>query len=152
MKNILLFAFFLCSSFLAAQISVLVPPENVTMAFKKQYPEKAAIWSIEYGKNDKINFQAEFNIDSKTKAYAMYDSDGFFKSYRIPIPITKLPLNAQDYLSKNYQVKSIMQHYSVLDDKNGETYNTGIKINKELYRLVFSKEGELVARIKVKFI
>lgn len=152
MKNVLLFAFFLCSSLLLAQSSVLTPPENVTIAFKKQYPKKVASWSVEYDKSDDIKFEAEFNVASNIKAFALYWSDGVFISYKVQIPKTKLPLKAQNYLAKNYAVKTIIQNYLVLDDKNEETFETGIKISKQLYKVVFNKEGEGIAKIRVKFI
>lgn len=74
MKNIILLIAFLYSSLLIGQKGVLVPPEAVKAAFEKQNPKKAAFWSIEFGKNDKVYFEAAFNSDAKSKAFALYDS------------------------------------------------------------------------------
>ncbi|WP_264538043.1 hypothetical protein [Flavobacterium sp. N1736] len=156
MKNILLLIAFLCSSFLIAQKGVLVPPDAVTIAFEKQNPKKIASWSIEYGKSDDVYFEATFNTTAKNKAFALYDSNGVFKSLKTQILIAKLPLKAQTYLKKNYPAKGKVQPVgkilNKIDDTNSETYIAEIKKDKKLYNVVFDKDGEFIKRIEISFL
>lgn len=153
MKNFLFFTLFLYSNFLIGQNSLIIPPENVTNSFENQYPKKTVLWSIEYGKGDDIYFVGAFNIAAKTKAFVLYDARGVFKSLKTQITITKLLLKAQNYLKKNYpdkgKVKSIGKIFSMIDDKNTETYIAEVKKDKKLYNVVFDKEGEFIKRIEI---
>lgn len=153
MKKVFWLAVLLFSNFIIGQKpSVLLPPDNIVTIFKNQYPDKAAIWSLEYVKDNYVNYVAEFNYGPKIKAYALYNSDGVFKFCKKQIVTTQLPPKAQKYLAQNNMVKSITQSYSVITDINEESYITGVKINKQLYRIVFDKEGEYMTRIKVNYI
>lgn len=153
MKNVLLLIAFLYSSLFIGQNSLLLPSENVIAAFEKQYPNKKPIWTLEYGKNDDVRFVAEFKAIDKTKQFAIYNSDGSFKSLKTQIQITKLPLKAQTYLKKNYPVKGkinpIGKIFAIIDDKNNETYIGEIKKDKKLYNVVFDKDGEFIKRIEI---
>jgi hypothetical protein len=153
MKNIILLIAFLYSSFLIGQNGILVPPDAVLTAFAKQYSKKAVSWSIEYGKNDGVYFEGSFTSDTKSKAFALYDSIGTFKSLKTQIPVTKLPVIAQTYLKKNYpakgKVKSVGRILSKIDDKNTQTYIAEVKKNKNQYNIVFDKEGNFIKRIEI---
>lgn len=153
MKNILLLMAFLYTSLFMGQNALLLPSENIIAAFEKQYPNKKPVWTLEYGKNDEIKFVAEFKGTDKTKEYAIYNSDGTFKAYKKSIPISKLPLNAQNYIKKNYpskgKVKSTGEILAMIDDKNNETYIVEVKKDKKLYNIVFDKEGEFLKRTEI---
>ncbi|KRB59842.1 hypothetical protein [Flavobacterium sp. Root186] len=165
MKKLLLFTTFLCCNFLIGQ-SILLPSENIVKAFEKQYPQKKPIWSMEYGKDENdINFAAKFTTAAKTQAYAVYDSDGNFKTYKEQISNAKLPKNIQLYLDTNYPVKTnskskvktksktvpaaVREAYSVVDAKNKATYEVRVKKDGKDYNLIFDPEGNLIKRIQI---
>lgn len=153
MKNILLLITFLYTSFLIGQKSVLVPPEAVTTAFAKQNPKKVAYWSIEYGKNDEIYFEAAFNAAAKTKAFALYDSYGAFRSLKTQVPLAKLPVTAQTYLKKNFPVKAkvnpVVRTLTVIDAQNTQTYIAEVKKDKKKYNVVFDATGEFIKKTEI---
>lgn len=165
MKKLLLFTAFLCFNFLIGQQSILLPSENIIKEFEKQYPQKKPIWSMEYGKNDNdIYFAAKFTIAAKTQAYAVYDSDGNFKTYKEQISSAKLPKNGLVYLDTNYPVKSISKSkskskakatvpvreaYYAVDAKNKTTYEVKVVKNKKNYNLIFDEEGNLIKIIQI---
>ncbi len=150
MRNSILFIAFLYSSFLIAQKGMLVPPEAVTAAFEKQYPKKAALWSIEYSQNDAVYFEGAFTTTEKTKAFVLYDSYGAFKSLKTQITVAKLPVNAQTYLKKNYpvkgKVKPVGKILNVVDDKNTQTFIAEEKKDRKLYNIVFDSTGDFIKR------
>lgn len=164
MKNLFLFTAFLCCSFLMGQ-SILLPSEDIRKAFEKQYPKKKPIWSIEYGKNeDDINFAAKFTAMANTWAYAVYDSNGNFKSYKEQISSAKLPKNALVYLDINYPVKSnpkskskskdkatvpVREAYSAVDAENTTTYEVKALKDGKNYNLIFDTEGNLIKTIQI---
>ena len=163
MKKLLLFTTFLCCNFLIGQHSILLPSENIVKAFEKQYPQKKPIWSMEYGNEDHISFAAKFTTAAKTHAYAVYDSDGNFKTYKEQISSTKLPKNIQHYLDTNYAVKTnskskfktksvpatVREAYSVVDAKHKATYEVRVKKDGKNYNLIFDTEGNLIKRIQI---
>lgn len=148
MKNVFLIFTFLCSSFLLAQEGtnmkkVITPPEQVRLAFEKEYPGKVPVWSEEYvgDDNDEIRYEARYNVDAKTKALAIYDNLGNMKAYELQIPLNKLPLKAQSYLKKNYSPKAIREIALVVDYKNITTYEVGITKDSKFYDIQFDKDG-----------
>ncbi|SEP08649.1 hypothetical protein SAMN05444671_4434 [Flavobacterium sp. CF108] len=169
MKKILLFTAFLCFNFLIGQQSILLPSENIVKAFEKQYPQKKPIWSMEYGKNESdIYFAAKFKTAANTQAYAVYDSDGNFKTYKEQISSAKLPKAIQTYLDANYSVKStstskskskskskakptaaVREAYSALDAKNKATYEVKAAKDGKNYNLIFDEEGNLIKTIQI---
>lgn len=164
MKKLLLFTAFLCFNFLIGQQSILLPSENIVKAFEKQYPQKRPIWSMEYGKNENdINFAAKFTTTANTQAYAVYDSNGNFKSYKEQISSVKLPKNVQLYLDTNYPVKSslksktkskakaapVREAYSVVDAKNKTTYEVKAVKDGKNYNLIFDTDGNLIKTIQI---
>jgi len=151
MKNVLIFAAFLYSNFFIAQ-SLLVPPENVVMAFEKQYPNKKPIWTLELGKNDEIKFVAEFKATPQIKEFVIYDSNGVFKVDKKQISISKLSLKGQTYLKKNYTLKAISQILAVVDDQNQATFIAEVKKDKKMYNVVLNKDGEFIKRIEIHLI
>lgn len=151
MKNIFLFFAFLWYSFLLAQNSLIVPPENIRTAFEKQFPKKRAVWDIEYSsKGDDIIFEAKFYETLKTIAFARYNKEGLFKAYKVQILINKLPKNAQTYLKRNYTVKSYKQFFSVVNELNVGTYEAGVIKDAKFYNLIFDKNGNLFKRVQIK--
>ncbi len=149
MKNVFLIAVFLCSSFLIAQEGtnikkVVTPPEKVKFAFEKEYPGKVPVWSEEYvgDDNDEIRYEAKYNVDSKTKALAVYDNLGVLKAYELQIPLSKLPQPAQAYLKKNYAAKAVKEIAKVVDYKKVTTYEVGIQLKGKFYDVVFDKDGD----------
>lgn len=144
MKNFYLAAAFLISSLVMGQKNGVLPPVNVKMAFEKQYPNKAALWSIEQGdQKDDIKFEAKFKETATTKAYAVYDGKGVFKAYKTQIQIDQLPFKAQLYLKKEYPAKPARQILLVIDAQNKTTYKVEGKNNIKFYDVIFNKEGEV---------
>ncbi|KFF03365.1 hypothetical protein [Flavobacterium reichenbachii] len=151
MKNYFLLITFLFCSSIIAQNSLLLPPENVQMAFKNKYPSKIPIWSIEYSNNQKeeVEFEAQFAETSGIKACAVYDQSGAFKAYKVPIQLNKLPKKVQIYLKKNYTLKFIKEILNVLDDKNASSYSVSLRKNAKLYRLIFDANGDYKDRTRL---
>lgn len=148
MKNVFLFFVFLCSGYLRAQEGiamkeVVTPPEVVRFAFERQYPNKTALWAMEYvgDDNDEIRYEAKFNLTTKTKALAVYDNLGNLKATETQIPLSQLPPKAQAYLKQNYPAKAIREIAIVVDDKNKTTYEVGIEKKTKFYDVVFDKNG-----------
>ncbi|MBS7256585.1 hypothetical protein [Flavobacterium branchiicola] len=148
MKNVLLIATFLCSSFLIAQEGtnmkkVVTPPEKVKFAFEREYPGKVSVWSEEYvgDDNDEIRYEAKFKTDKNTEAVAVYDNLGVLKAYELQIPLSQLPKKAQNYLKKNYAAKAIKEIAVVVDDKTKTTYEVGVQKDSKFYDVVFDKNG-----------
>ncbi len=148
MKNVLLILTFLCSSFLIAQEGtnmkkVITPPEQVRLAFEKEYPGKVPVWSEEYvgDDNDEIRYEARYNVNNTTKALAIYDNLGNMKAYELQIPLSQLPPKAQAYLKKNYSVKAIREVALVVDYKNITTYEVGVTKDNKFYDIQFDKDG-----------
>ncbi|GAA3782863.1 hypothetical protein [Flavobacterium ginsengiterrae] len=155
MKNVFLIAVFLCSSFLMAQEGtnmkkVVTPPEKVKFTFEKEYPGKVPVWSEEYvgDDNDEIRYEAKYNVDSKTKAVAIYDNLGVLKAYELQIPLNKLPLAAQTYLKKNYAAKAVKEIALVVDYKKTTTYEVGVQKDGKFYDVVFDKDGDFNVAIE----
>lgn len=143
MKNVFLLIVLCFSSFLSAQTEVVTPPEKVRFAFEKEYPNKTAVWSLDYvgDDNDEIRYNAKFNTDKNTKALAVYDNLGILKAYELQIPLSQLPPKAQAYLKKNYAAKSIKEIAVVVDDKSKTTYEVGVEKDSKFYDVVFDKNG-----------
>ncbi len=148
MKNVFLTFTFLCSSFLIAQEGtnmkkIITPPEQVRLAFEKEYQGKVPVWSEEYVGDDadEIRFEARYNVNSTTKAVAVYDNLGNMKAYELQIAFRDLPIKAQTYLKKNYKAKAIREIAMVVDDKNKTTYEVGVTKDTKFYDIVFDKEG-----------
>ncbi|WP_289660928.1 hypothetical protein [Flavobacterium panacagri] len=148
MKNVFLILTFLCSSFLIAQEGtnmkkVITPPEQVRLAFEKEYPGKEAVWAEEYvgDDNDEIRYEARYNVDNKTKALAIYDNLGNMKAYELQIPLSQLPVKAQAYLKKNYPAKAIREIAVVVDYKKVTTYEVGITKDAKFFDIQFDKDG-----------
>jgi len=151
MKKIILFSIFLYSSIIVGQGATLVPPENVVKAFENQYPNKKAIWDIEYSaKNDDVTFEAKFNKTPKTIAYALYDKNGDFKAYKVQIEMSNLPKKAQAYMKANYSVKSFKQSFSVKDSENKQTYESGVIKDSKFYNIIFNQDGEFYKRTQIR--
>ena len=155
MKNVFLIAVFLCSSFLMAQEGtnmkkVVTPPEKVKFTFEIEYPGKVPVWSEEYvgDDNDEIRYEAKYNVDSKTKAVAIYDNLGVLKAYELQIPLNKLPLAAQTYLKKNYAAKAVKEIALVVDYKKTTTYEVGVQKDGKFYDVVFDKDGDFNVAIE----
>ncbi|SFD21349.1 PepSY-like domain-containing protein [Flavobacterium phragmitis] len=148
MKNVFLIFTFLCSSFLIAQEGtnmkkVITPPEQVRLAFEKEYPGKVPVWAEEYvgDDNDEVRYEARYNVDSKTKALAIYDNLGNMKAYELQIPLSQLPAKAQAYLKKNYPAKAIREIAVVVDYNKITTYEVGITKEDKFYDIQFDKDG-----------
>lgn len=148
MKNVFLLFVFLCSGYLMAQEGIMMkevvtPPEVVRFAFEKQYPNKTAVWAMEYvgDDNDEIRYEAKFNLTTKTKALSVYDNLGNLKATETQIPLSQLPPKAQAYLKQNYPAKAIREIAIVVDDKNKTTYEVGIEKKTKFYDVVFDKNG-----------
>lgn len=148
MKNVFLTFTFLCSSFLIAQEGtnikkVITPPEQVRLAFEKEYPGKVPVWSQEYvgDDNDEIRYEARYNVNNTTKALAIYDNLGNMKAYELQIPLSQLPPKAQAYLKKNYSPKAIREIAMVVDYKNITTYEVGVTKDNKFYDIQFDKDG-----------
>ncbi len=155
MRNFLLIVLFLFNGFLFAQEGinmkkVITPPEKVRFAFEKEYPGKTAVWSEEYvgDDDDEVRYEAKFNKDKNTKAVAIYDNSGVLKAFQLQIPLSKLPINAQTYLKKNYSPKAIKEIAVVVDDKNKTTYEVGVTKDSKFYDVVFDKDGDFNVSIE----
>ncbi len=155
MRNLLLIVLFLSNGFLFAQEGinmkkVITPPEKVRFAFEKEYPGKTAVWSEEYvgDDDDEVRYEAKFNKDKNTKAVAIYDNSGVLKAFQLQIPLSKLPINAQTYLKKNYSPKAIKEIAVVVDDKNKTTYEVGVTKDSKFYDVVFDKDGDFNVSIE----
>lgn len=129
---------------------VVTPPEKVKITFEKEYPGKTAVWSEEYvgDDDDEVRYEAKFNKDKNTKAVAIYDNSGVLKAFEQQIPLSKLPINAQAYLKKNYSPKEIKEIAVVVDDKNKTTYEVGVKKDSKFYDVVFDKDGDFDVSIE----
>lgn len=148
MKNILLVMLFLYSGLLIGQNGIsenkiVTPPEKVLFNFQKEYPNKEAVWSLNYvgDDDDEIRYEAKFNTDKNIKVLAVYDNLGILKAFEQQIPLSQLPVKAQNYLKKNYSPKAIKEIAVVVDDKNITTYEVGIEKDGKFYDLVFDKNG-----------
>jgi hypothetical protein len=146
--NFFLLTSFLCTSFLAAQNSILKPPANITKAFELQYPEKKPIWTLEYNK-DYIKFIANFTQSANIKSCAIYDDKGVFRAYKVQILMEKLPQNVKKYLTKEYPM-SVKQVFSVVDEKKNETYEVGTVKGRKNYTIVFDKNGNCKSRTQIE--
>ncbi|MDQ6471738.1 hypothetical protein RB619_13865 [Flavobacterium sp. LHD-80] len=149
MKKLLLIILFSCNGFLIAQEGtnvkkVITPPEKVKFTFEREYPGKAAVWSEEYvgDDDDEVRYEAKFNKDKNTKAVAIYNNSGVLKAFQLQIPLSKLPLDAQVYLRKNYSPKAIKEIAVVVDDKKKTTYEVGVTKDAKFYDVVFDKDGD----------
>lgn len=122
---------------------VITPPEEVRLAFEKEYPGKEAVWTEEYvgDDNDEIRYEARYNVDSKTKALAIYDNLGNMKAYELQIPLSQLPAKVQAYLKKNYPAKAIREIAVVVDYNKITTYEVGITKDAKFYDIQFDKDG-----------
>ena len=139
---------FLYSGLLIAQNGlsenkIITPPEKVLFTFQKEYPNKEAVWSLNYvgDYDDEIRYEAKFNTDKNVKALAVYDNLGILRAFEQQIPLSQLPLKAQNYLKKNYQPKAIREIAVVVDYKSITTYEVGVEKNEKFYDLVFDKNG-----------
>ncbi|MDR6763289.1 hypothetical protein J2Y38_003508 [Flavobacterium sp. 2755] len=143
MKKVFLLLVLLYGGFLSAQNEVVTPPEKVRFTFEKEYPNKVAVWSIDYvgDDNDEIRYEAKFNTDKNTKALAVYDNLGILKAYELQIPLTQLPQKAQTYLKKNYAPKAIREIAVIVNDKNKTTYEVGVEKDSRFYDVVFDQNG-----------
>lgn len=148
MKNVFFTLAFLCSSILIAQEGtnmkkLITPPEQVRLAFEKEYPGKVPVWSEEYVGDDadEIRFEAKYNVSNTTKAVAIYDNLGNMKAYELQIPFSQLPPKSQAYLKKNYAPKAIREIAMVVDNKNVTTYEVGIEKDTKFYDIQFDKDG-----------
>lgn len=169
-KHFFLITAFLWCSFSIGQ-SILLPSDNIRIAFDKQYPGKKPIWVLVYGKNDDdIRFVANFKTVSNIKAEAVYDVSANFLSYKEPFSSAKLPKNALLYLDTNYSnvpnsksntktksrakpktiVVPLREAYCVVDAKNNTTYEVMVKKDKKNYNLIFDSEGTPTKIIKMK--
>lgn len=157
MKNLFLAVGLLFSSFLMAQKGTVsaapnkeyTPPDEILAVFQKEYPNKKAVWTMEYAgeDNDEIRYEAKFNTNN-TKALAVYDSAGALKAFVLEIPISQLPKDALDYLKKNYPEKSIHEAAVVVDDKNQTTYEVGVEKDSLFYDIVFDSDGKFNVSIQ----
>ena len=122
---------------------IITPPEKVLFTFQKEYPNKEAVWSLNYvgDYDDEIRYEAKFNTDKNVKALAVYDNLGILRAFEQQIPLSQLPLKAQNYLKKNYQPKAIREIAVVVDYKSITTYEVGVEKNGKFYDLVFDKNG-----------
>jgi hypothetical protein len=163
MKNVLLVTFLLYSSFMISQDGLIVPPEIVKLAFEKGYPEKKAVWSIEYGsKVDDIRFEAKFTTNTQTKGFAQFDQNGIFKFYKEQISASKLPNNVKLYLDKNYPLNKVRTKvkskaiiparvvFCVTDARNVLKYEAYVKEDLKNYKAIFDEEGNYINRIQIK--
>lgn len=143
MKSLFVSIAFFYSIFLIGQTKVVTPPEIVKIAFEKEYPNKKPVWSLEYvgDDNDEIRYEAKFNATTTTKALAVYDNWGVLKAYEMQIPLSQLPVKAQNYLKKNYAAKAIREIAVVVDDKNKTTYEVGVEKDSKFYDVIFDKNG-----------
>ncbi|WPO78504.1 hypothetical protein [Flavobacterium sp. KACC 22761] len=155
MKKLLLIILFSCNGFLIAQEGtnmkkVITPPEKVKITFEKEYPGKTAVWSEEYvgDDDDEVRYEAKFDKDKNTKAVAIYNNSGVLKAFELQIPLSKLPINAQAYLKKNYSPKEIKEIAVVVDDKKKTTYEVGVKKDSKFYDVVFDKDGDFDVSIE----
>ena len=121
----------------------ITPPEEVRLAFEKEYPGKVPVWSEEYVGDDadEIWFEARYNVNNTTKAVAIYDNLGNMKAFELQIAFRDLPVQAQSYLKKNYKAKAILEIAKVVDDKNKTTYEVGVTKDAKFYDVVFDKDG-----------
>lgn len=151
MKNVILSLVLFYCSFLSGQNGVLIPPDQVVDAFSKKYPDRKAIWNLEYtGKKDDVTFEAKFSEKNKKTALALFDQKGTFISYKLQIEMVELPVKAQAHIRKNYSVKSLKQSFLVLNAANDKTYEAAVIKDKKNYNLLFDKEGELIKRIQIR--
>lgn len=151
MRSIILFALIIYSNFIIGQNGILVPPDNIKTAFETQYPKKKPIWDIEYNdKNDDVIFEAKFNETPKKIAFAKYDKNGNFKSYKGQILVNELPKKAQTYLKANYSVKSLKQFFAVTDNLNVKTYEAVVTKDAEFLSVIFDQNGEFYKRIHTR--
>ncbi|KUJ60750.1 hypothetical protein AR687_17150 [Flavobacteriaceae bacterium CRH] len=148
MKNIIFTFILFCTSFLMAQKSIVskekvTPPQKVRDAFERGYPNKLAVWSLEYGgdDNDEIRYQAKFDVSNYSKGLAVYDNLGYLKAYELQIPLSQLPAKAQTYLKNNYPAKAVHEIAVVVNDKNKTTYEVGVEKKGVFYDVVFDKNG-----------
>lgn len=163
MKNVLLFTFLLYSSFIISQEGLIVPPEIVKSAFEKEYPQKKALWSIEYGsKANDIRFEAKFSTDTKAIGFVQFDQNGIFKFYKEQILISKLPKNAKLYLDKNYPLKAIKTKakskaiiparvvFCVTDAMSTVKYEASVKEDAKNYKVIFDADGNYINKVQIK--
>lgn len=151
MKNFYILIFFTCSTFLIGQNAVLVPPENIRIAFENRYPNKKPVWNIEYSsKGDDVIFEAKFDETPNKKAYARYDKNGKFKAYKSQIVFSNLPQKAQMYLKTNYGVKSCKTFFSVVNGVNAKSYEAGVIKSSKFYNIIFDQKGEFYKKIQIQ--
>jgi uncharacterized membrane protein YkoI len=148
MKKLFFIITFLYSSFLIAQKGVspdkiVTPPEKVLFTFQKEYPGKVAVWALKYvgDDDDEIRYEGKFKTNENTESLAFYDNLGVLKAFETQIPLSKLPVKAQNYLKKNYPAKAVKEIALVVDDKNNTTYEVGIQKDSKFYDVVFDKNG-----------
>lgn len=170
MKHFFLITAFLWYSFSIGQ-SILLPSDNIRIAFEKQYPGKKPIWFLKYGNtDDNVLFIANFKTASNNKAEAIYDSLGNFLSYKEPFSSVKLPKAGQLYLDANYpnipsskpksksksktKSKTVTvpsrETYRTVDAKNKTTYEVIVKKDKIDYNLIFDSEGNPIKIIRIR--
>ncbi|WP_343614775.1 hypothetical protein [Flavobacterium sp.] len=157
MKNVLLFTLLVCSSFMMSQAGIIVPPEKVRSAFEKKYPQKTAVWSIEYGnKDDDVRFEAKFDTDAQKKGYAQFDQKGNFKFFKEQISAVKLPSNAILYLNKNYPIKAkskietaARNVFFVTDALKTLVYEVTVRKEMKNYKVIFDTEGNYINRVQI---
>jgi hypothetical protein len=148
MKDIVLVFVFLCSSGLMAQSIIndnkaVTPPETVRFAFEKEYPNKKAIWALEYvgDDNDEIRYEGKFKTNENASALAVYDNLGNLKAFELQIPLSQVPQKAQNYLKKNNAANAIREIAVVVDSNQKTTYEVGIEKDARFYDVVFDKNG-----------
>ena len=113
-------------------------PSAVSESFKKDFPDKKAKWGMEDG-----GYEAEFKINSND-ASAVYDKMGHRKALEIAIKTTELPVDALQYVKKNYPTSKITEVAKITDDKNAITYEAEIGKNGKTYDVLFDASGKFI--------
>jgi hypothetical protein len=124
----------------AQQIKESEVPSSVKASFAKMYPQvKKTTW-------DKENNQYEASyVNGQNKGSVLFEANGKWSEREVVIPTSQLPLNALQYLKKQYKGQPL-KAAAKITKSNGEVQYEAEIPGEELF---FTKEGLFIKADRV---
>jgi hypothetical protein len=116
-------------------------PAVVLKSFVKDYP---AITKVKWQKEES-NYEAEFVIE-KVETSVVYDASGNKLEVESEVGADKIPVEAYDYIKKNFSGYKITETAQIVTSDNNLTYELELKGAKGKFDLLFDRAGKLVVK------
>jgi hypothetical protein len=114
--------------------------------FVKLYPKTT---EIKWSKENKKEFEAEFNIDGKAISVVI-NNEGKLKETESEIAKSDLPNGVEEFVAKNYKGWMIAETTKIVDAKQNVSFEVQISKDKAKKDLMFTKNGKLIVKGKMK--